>query len=201
MSTEQLIQHLSTDSIPQGSRFDFWMSLVGESVWPVTDWSGISDDFAVDMRAASFGCLASIEETAIGAARARRTRRDVESSIESCYCLFVTDSTGYWAQNGHDHTSLPGDVVLIGQNEHDSHMNSKGFKSNIIKLPTHWVHSWLPDPELIAGYRIARDSRWGQVLSPMITQLTPEFVVAPPVPQTVLADQIGSILALISGEA
>jgi AraC-like DNA-binding protein len=91
--------------------------------------------------------------------------------------------------------------VLLGQGEHNSDMAEGGFQSNILKMPAHWLESWLPDPHFLVGRRIPRDSRWGRVLSPMVRQLTPEVVAAPPLPHQVLVDQVGATLALIAGEA
>jgi AraC-like DNA-binding protein len=198
---EQVIRQFSTRSIPQGMRFDYWMNSVRESALPTTDWSGISADFSVEMQEARLGCLTSIVEVMTGASRARRTRRDVDNSAESCYSLFVVNSPGYWAHNGHSQHYSPGDIVLIGSGEHDSYMDPSGFRSHILKLPTHWVQSWLPDPDLLAGRTIPKDSRWGRVLSPMVLQLTPEVAAAPPLPHGVLVDQLGTTLALIAGES
>jgi AraC-like DNA-binding protein len=92
-------------------------------------------------------------------------------------------------------------LVLLGQGEHDSNMAETGFQSNILKMPAHWVESWLPDPHFLVGRRIPRDSRWGRVLYPMVRQLTPEVVAAPPLPHQVLVDQLGATLALITSEA
>ena len=181
-------------------RFDCWMNRLRESVWPVTDWSGISSDFEVDLQEARFGCLSLMVETMRGAPRARRTRHDVNNSAESSYCLFVTDSTIGWMQNGHNEGHLPGDVVLIGQGDFDSYMTPSGFQSHILKMPAHWVESWLPDPDLLVGRRIPRDSKWGRVLSPILLQMTPELAVAPPLPTGVLVDQVGAVLALIAGD-
>jgi AraC-like DNA-binding protein len=90
--------------------------------------------------------------------------------------------------------------VLLGQGEHDSNMAQAGFQSNVLKMPVQWLERWLPDPHFLAGRRIPRDSRWGRVLSPMVRQLTPEFVAAPPLPHRVLVDQVGATLALLAGE-
>jgi AraC-like DNA-binding protein len=182
-------------------RFDYWMSHLCDSLWPVTDWSGISHDFSVELQEAHLGCLSSVLETMTGAPHARRTRSDVDNSRESCYCLFTTDAPVHWSHNGYNEDLLPGDVVLIGQGEHDSYMTVSGFQSNILKLPTHWLQSWLPDPDLLAGHKIARDSKWGRVLSPIVLQLTPELAAAPPLPHSVLVDQVGAVLALIAGAA
>jgi AraC-like DNA-binding protein len=91
--------------------------------------------------------------------------------------------------------------VLLGQGEHDCNMAEGGFQSNVLKMPAHWLESWLPDPRFLMGRRIPRDSRWGRVLSPMVRQLTPEVAAAPPLPHQVLVDQVGATLALIASEA
>jgi AraC-like DNA-binding protein len=201
MFGKQVIRHFSTRTVPRGMRFDYWMNSLRDSALPSTDWSGISADFTVELQEARLGCLTSIVEVMTGASRARRTKRDVDNSTETCYSLFVVDSAGYWAHNGQSAHYSPGDIVLIGSGEHDSYMNPLGFRSHIIKLPTAWVQSWLPDPDLLAGRTIARGSRWGRVLSPMILQLTPEVAAAPPLPHGVLVDQLGTTLALIAGES
>jgi AraC-like DNA-binding protein len=171
-----------------------------ESMWPVSEWKGIAGDFSVDLQDAPLGCLTSVFHVMRGLPHSRRTRRDVDNSSESCYCLITTDQRVDWAHNGHRERLDSGDLVLLGQGEQDSNMAEGGFQSNVLKMPTHWLESWLPDPHFLAGRRIPRDSRWGRVLSPMLRQLTPEFVAAPPLPPQVLVDQVGATLALIASE-
>jgi AraC-like DNA-binding protein len=201
MSAEQTIRRFSTWGVPQEMRLDYWLSSISSVTWPVTDWSGISSDFEVDLQEARLGCISTVLENMRGAPHARRTRADVDNSAESCYSLFLSSTPSYWAHNGHSQNLLPGDVVLIGQGEHDSYMECSGFQGNILKLPTHWLQSWVPDPDGLAGRAISKDSRWGRVLSPMISQLTPALAEDPPLPPGVLVDQLGATLALIAGEA
>src|ERR1700704_319204 len=51
-----------------------------------------------------------------------------------------------------------------------------------------------------AGERPLGDSQWGRVLASYLAQLSPEFVVHPPLPQAVLIDQLGALLALTASE-
>ena len=172
-----------------------------ESMWPVSEWSGIARDFSVDLQEAPLGCLTSVLQVTRGLPHSRRTPRDVDNSSASCYCLITTDQRVDWAHNGHRERLDSGDLVLLGQGEQDSNMAEGGFQSNVLKMPAHWLESWLPDPHFLVGRRIPSDSRWGRVLSPMVQQLTPEVVAAPPLPHQVLVDQVGATLALIAGEA
>jgi AraC-like DNA-binding protein len=194
------VRRFSTEAVPPESRLDYWVSHLGDSLWPVSDWSGISRDFSIDMREARLGCLTTAVETLSGAPRSRRTRNDVENSKESCYQLFACDSPWSIAHNGHDERLLPGDVVIVGDGEHDSYLTS-GLQSHVLKLPAHWLESWLPDPNVVVGCAISKDSSWGRVLSPMVWQLTPELAVDPPLPDSVLVDQLGATLALVADES
>ena len=47
---------------------------------------------------------------------------------------------------------------------------------------------------------VAGDSHWGRVLASYVAQLSPEFVVDAPVPQGVLINQLGALLALTASE-
>ena len=199
MSAEESIQHFSTQTVPQGMRFDYWTSILNRSLWPVTEWSALSQDFGVYVEEGQLGSLTTVFET-ITPTRARRTRTDVDDTGESCYLLFALSSGELdFSHNGQNARLRPGDLALIGGGEHESY-SRVGCKVTILKLPTHWLRVWLPDANVLAGHLISRDSRWGRVLSPMATQLTPEFAVAPPLPHGVLVDQLGATLALIAGE-
>ena len=196
---QQRILDFSTGSLPQRSRFDFWMSVMDASLWPVTDWSGVSGTFDVRLRQASLGCLSAMSEE-ITAHRSRRTRADVQRSEASCFHLFLNLSAPWaFTHAGHTERANPGDIVLMADGEHEIRV-PYGFKGLILKCPTHWVESWLPDPTRIVGRTISRSSRWGKALSPVLASLSPEFAVSSPVPHNVLVDQVGSLLALAADD-
>jgi len=200
MSAVQSVRYWSTQAVPQAMRFDYWMSVLRESLWPVTEWYGLSPDFDVELWEAPLGCISSMTER-ISAHQARRTRADVESSGERAYLLFANVEAAWWtSHNGHSQLLPRGGVVLMADGEHET-CAPFGFGGVILKCPADWMHSWLPDPELLVGRGIAADSKWGGVLAPMVRQLTPELAVAPPLPHSVLVDQLGAVLALLAGEA
>ncbi|MGX5805052.1 hypothetical protein ACWGS9_27915 [Bradyrhizobium sp. Arg314] len=58
------------------------------------------------------------------------------------------------------------------------------------------LRRWVPEPDVLVGQRIAGDSTRCRALSSLINQLSPEFVVAPPLPAVVLEGQVGALLAL-----
>jgi AraC-like DNA-binding protein len=125
----------------------------------------------------------------------------VDRSSERCCQLFVSlESPWGYRHRGFSEMLEPGDAVLIGDGEHETSL-PHGFNGIILKCPTRWVDTWLPDVTPLLGRRIAKDSRWGRVLSPMVRSLTPRLVADSPLTHAVLADQLGTMLTLIGGEA
>ena len=200
MAADEALQTFSTRGIPQGQRFDYWMSVLNESMWRVTEWRDIPQDFNVDLKSARLGSLTTLSES-ISPHRSRRTRIDLGKSEERSYHLFVSiDPTWGFSHLGTHGRLNSGDVMMLAEGEHET-ICPEGFQGVILKCPEDWMRSWLPDPEMLAGQTLARDSKWGRVLSPIVRQMTPELAAAPPLPHRVLTDQLGAILGLLAGDA
>src|SRR5262249_32226904 len=182
-----------------GMRFDYWMSILRQSLWPVTEWT-VPRDFNVELREASLGCLSSMTET-ISPSDAYRTSRDVDNTGDPCYLLFVSRLPWFVAHRDHCERYAPGEAVIVDSQGELKTSAPCGFRGGIIKLPVNWVRSWVPDPESLVGRRIPWDAKWGRTFLPMVGQLTPELAAAPPLPHGVLVDQVGAMLALIADEA
>jgi AraC-like DNA-binding protein len=69
-----------------------------------------------------------------------------------------------------------------------------------VQLSEQFVRKWIPNPAALSRKHICRDSQWGRVLASYVAQLAPEFVVQAPLPQAVLVDQLGALLALTAAE-
>jgi len=192
------IQNFSTRNLSKGARFDCWMHILQDSLWQVTDWRDVPDDFNVDLKTARFGGLTTIAER-MTAHHSLRTKSDVERSSErSCHIFLGLKQPWAFTHMGRHERLEQGDVVIMGEGTHETHVPT-GFEGIIIKCPESWMKTWLPEPSAIAGRAIRRDTAWGAVLSPMLSQLTPEFVVNAPLPKPVLVDQLGAVLALVAG--
>jgi AraC-like DNA-binding protein len=199
MFAEQFTRLSSTHTVPQGMKFDYWMSILRQSLWPVSEWN-VTGDFKFELQEASLGCLTTMMET-VTSHQSYRTRSDVERSGDRCYLLFANQEPWRVTHNSHSEHFLRGDCVLVdSQGELETHAPS-GFHGVILKLPVGWVQSWLSNPDFLIGRRIAMDSKWGRAFSPIVSQLTPELAADPPLPPGVLADQLGAMLALIAGDA
>jgi len=195
----QDIRRWSTRSVPVSMRFDYWMSVMRSALWPVTDYSGYSRDFVVDLEEAALGPLTVCEET-IGRHHSRRTRQDVARTEERSYHLFLSFGEQWsFDQYGRDGRLQAGDLVLLGEGEHETEVPT-GFHGLIIKCPADWLRTWLPEPDVLVGRPFYQSDRWGKALTLFVGELTPRFAVLPPLPQPLLTDQLGSLLALASGD-
>jgi AraC-like DNA-binding protein len=194
------LKRFSTLEMPRAQRFDRWMDVLGDSMWRVTDWRQTPRDFNVELSSARLGPLVALSET-ISAHHSRRTRSDVDNSAERSFHLFVTTGPAWgFRHRGASGRLNTGDVLMLAEGEHET-LCPDGFRGVIVKCPEHWMRTWLPEPEAVAGQTIARDSRWGQVLSPILSQMTPELAVAAPLPHQVLVDQVGAMLGLLASDA
>lgn len=175
------------------------MSILRDSLWPVSEWSDVSDSFHVQVREASLGPLSTVAQT-ITAHSSHRTRRDVDRSAGDFYHLFYSAGNSIaCSHRGRTELVDSGGAILLGAEEHELCV-PQGFSGLVFKCPAQWLHGWMPDPRHIVGRHIRHDSRWGRVLCPMLSQLTPELAAAPPVPEEALVDHLGVVLAMM-GEA
>jgi AraC-like DNA-binding protein len=115
--------------------------------------------------------------------------------------LFANERPWKVDHNGRNESYDPGDSVLVDSQGELKTCAPSGFRGVILKLPVVWIDTWLPSPELLVGQRIAADSRWGRVFAPIVRQLTPEFVTTPPVPQGMIVDQVGAVLAMVAADS
>ena len=70
-----------------------------------------------------------------------------------------------------------------------------------LRLSEAFVMQWVSRPSALVGTSISPKSGWGSSLCSFVRQLTPEFAANAPLPQAVIADQLGALLALVGADA
>jgi AraC family transcriptional activator of tynA and feaB len=199
IQTHDAIQYFSTTALPQRQRLDCYMDVLANSMWRVSGWRNLPSDFNVSLSTASLDGL-TVVANHISTHHSLRTKADVDNSCERNFHLFLsTVSPWAFTHNGRHERLEVGDVVMFGEGEHETHAPD-GFKGVIVKCPEAWINKWVPDAELISGRSLRSDMKWGRVLSPILRALTPEFVTNSPLPPSVIADQLGSVLALLASD-
>jgi len=140
--------------------------------------------------------------TARGSAqRSIRSRPELRGTIEHCFNLVLVLG-GSWevAQGGACGRFGPGDLIFYDSRNPLNCNLLTTWRDINLQLSEQFVGKWLPNPAWLIGRPISRDSQWGRVLSSYVAQLSPEFVLQAPLPQSILIDQIGALLALIATE-
>jgi AraC-like DNA-binding protein len=91
---------------------------------------------------------------------------------------------------------LPRDVLIIDSQYPLKTAADSPVTAIAIAVPETWLQQWLPSPSLLTARRIPGNSLWGHALSSYLGELSPDLAAAPPLPLSVIADQVGSLLAL-----
>lgn len=193
-----VIQVWSTNEVPRPQRFDYWANALSLALTPMRVDSTNERDFSAQLTATSLGPI-SVTRCKGTSHNSHRARRELSYSQEHSYHLLVSVQNDWGLVHRGHHLLSPGDVVFTdSQVAHDVVIESR-FDIVNLKLPVDWVNAWLPDPSLLVGRPISRGEGWGQTLSSVLSCLSPEFVASAPVPHSVLADQIGALLAMNAG--
>ncbi|NDZ17513.1 AraC family transcriptional regulator [Variovorax sp. WS11] len=189
----------STESLPRSQRLDAYAETLAKSLITVTTRSPDKNSFQCEMSSADLGTLKVT--TITGSTKdSFRTRRDIAQSGGRVYHLAVGVGSWKFVHKAGVADLAPGDLVLIDTRfEYSSHL-PEGFSTRTITLPVDWLHTWIPDPAALIGQCISGQSVWGSVLSSYIASLAPETAVNPPLPASLMIDQVGALLAMAASE-
>ncbi len=189
------IRRWSTLEVPASQRLDYFAAAVSDAVIPMGIDQADPNDFFAEL---SFARLADI-----GVAHARgsahssfRAKAELARSSGQGYNLLMSLQANWIADHRGSVRMAPRDVLVI-DSRYPIRINvSTAFEGINVSVPDAWLRRWLPDPSVLATRRIPGDSLWGLALSTYLSSLSPELAAAPPLPLTLLADQVGSLLAL-----
>src|SRR4051812_21539887 len=91
---------------------------------------------------------------------------------------------------------MPRDVLILDSSFPFQAEVREEFELVNVVVTEGWLRRWIPDPNSLAARRIPGNSMWGLALSSYLAEMSPELAAAPPLPLSVMADQVGSLLAL-----
>jgi len=158
-----------------------------------------ADDFVARMSMVDLGLLAFVRQHG-SPHRCYQEKRDAARATRRTYHLIVNLSSSWnIAHRGALHME-PGDVTLVDSAlPWDIHSPSRYEYLNVT-LTEAWVRQWLPAPGALTGRRIGGSSGWGRALAAFVSQMFPESIVDLPLPQSLVVDHIGALLAMSAGD-
>lgn len=193
----EAIQRWSTAEVPASKRLDYFAAALSEAVNPLGVCKADPQTFHADVSFAYLGEI-GVTKTTGEAHGSFRGRAELALGGEHKFNLLMSLASPWSADHRGELRMAPRDVLIM-----DSEFPAKTdvrtpFTAINVSVSEPWLCRWVPDPHLLAARRIPGDSPWGLTLSSYLSELSPELSAAPPLPLSVIADQVGSLLALMA---
>ena len=189
------IKRWSTVDVPASKRLDYFAAAVSEAVLPMGIDRADPDDFFAELSHASLGSI-GVTKAKGNAHSSFRGQAELSRSCETGFNLLMSLQASWVVDHRGRERMAPRDILVIDSRYPIRIIVGTAFEAVNISVPDAWLRRWLPDPSLLAMRRIPGDSLWGLALSSYVSSMSPELAAAPPLPLTLLADQVGSLLAL-----
>ena len=189
------IQRWSTAEVEQKRRLDYFAAALSEAVYPLGIDRADPATFDAQVSFANLGSVGVCKTVGSGH-HSFRGRGELARTDDHTYNLLLTMQTSWTAEHRGPLHLAPRDVLII-DSEHPLKTDIRTcFTSIAVSVPEAWLRQWVPNPKVIASRRIPGNSLWGHALSSYVSELSPDLAAAPPLPLSVIADQVGSLLAL-----
>jgi AraC family transcriptional regulator, positive regulator of tynA and feaB len=193
------IVRMSTRDVAPADRLSYASSILSTALAPSALSTGTPLAYELEVTALELPTVAIVAQSG-SPQRAIRARPEIRRTSQR-YCFLVLVLRGSWQVTNVTRSRFgPGDLIFYDSRDpldcdllHDwSNLN--------LQLSEQFVRKWVPHSAVLGGRRLSHDSQWGRVLASYVAQLSPEFVVQAPLPQGVLIDQLGALLALTASE-
>jgi AraC-like DNA-binding protein len=191
---EDPVQRWSTAAVPPEKRMDYFAAAFGETVYPLGMDPADAVNFSADVSIAQLGGL-TVCKTVGSPQRTYRRREELARTGEHTFHL-VINQTSWIAEHRASLRLFPRDVLLIDSRYPIMTDVRTPFSAVMVVVSEAWMRQWIPSPTLLAGQRIPGNSLWGHPLASYLAELSPDLSAAPPLPLSVIADQVGGLIAL-----
>jgi AraC family transcriptional regulator, positive regulator of tynA and feaB len=193
------IVRLSTSAVAPAHRLSYGSSLLSSALIPSALSTQTPLEYELELAALDLPSVTIVAQHG-SPQRAIRARSEIRRTTQHCFNLVLVLS-GSWHVAHVTRTRFGVGDLIFYDSRHpldcDLLLDWSDFN---LQLSEQFVRKWVPNPAVLGGRHICRDSQWGRVLASYVAQLSPEFVVQAPLPQAVLIDQLGALLALTAAE-
>jgi AraC family transcriptional activator of tynA and feaB len=194
------IATLSTNDVAPVDRLSYWSSALSSTFTPSAVDTAHPLEFESEIAAVTLGEV-SFTAARGSAQRSIRARPELRRTREHCFNLVLVLGGSWQVSAGGARGRFgPGDLIFYDTRDLLSCELLLAWSDVNLQLSEPFVRKWLPNPAWLIGRAISRDSQWGRVLASYVAQLSPQFVVQAPLPQSMLIDQVGALLALTAAE-
>jgi len=193
------IVRLSTRDIAPADRLSYanWILNVTDPAAPTEVSASAPSEFELEATALE---LPAVTIVAMSGSPQHSVRRfETRRTVQRTFGLNLVFSGSWHVTHGTRYRLGPGDLNFTDSRHPFDYDFLTNWKDVYVRLSEQFVRRWVRNP-IVLGERPLGDSQWGRVLASYLAQLSPEFVVHAPLPQAVLIDQLGALLALTASE-
>jgi AraC-like DNA-binding protein len=174
---------------------DYFAAALSEATFPVGVDNADPLSFHAEVSAAILGTVSVCK--AIGSPHGTfRGRSELARTDSHLFNLAMTLRSSWTAEHRGSLRMQPRDVLIFDSQyplRTDVH---NPFVAIHLVVSEPWLRRWIPNPHVLTARRIPGNSLWGLALSSYVSELSPDLVATPPLPLSVMADQVGSLIAL-----
>lgn len=193
------IVRLSTGVAPPADRLDYASWMLNASLAPSILSTGTPAEYELEVTALE---LPSIGIVAASGSQTRSVRgpSEIRRTAQRYFSLaLVLSGTANFTSVTRNRFAA-GDLIFYDSRHPQDCELLPRWSTLVLQLSEQFVRKWVPNPAVLGLRRICPESQWGRVLASYVAQLAPEFVVQAPLPQAMLIDQLGALLALTAAE-
>jgi AraC family transcriptional activator of tynA and feaB len=193
------IVRLSTSDVGPADRLGYASSILSSALAPSALSTRSPSEYELDLAALELPSIAIVAQSG-SPQRAIRARSEIRRTSQR-YFFLVLVLRGSWQVTQVTRTRFgPGDLIFYDSRYPlDTDLLDHWSAFNV-QLSERFVRKWVPRHAVLGGRRLAHDCHWGRVLASYVAQLSPDFVAQAPLPQALLIDQLGALLALTAAE-
>lgn len=189
----------STDDAAPGAGLSYWIEAICEAFLEMKA-DGDRDNFTAQLAKFQFGPI-DLNFVDTDPQEVWRTRAAIARSRENFfYLLYMHGGHMGVAQGGREAVIGPGNCVLVNSCEPYRFSLPDRNRCLSVQIPQSWLKTWLPHADDATVITLADRSQWGATLASALGNLQRDSLDRIALPFGVVADQIGAMLALATGE-
>ena len=186
----------STDDVAPRDRFDYYASALSSAIAPMSVERPMSQEFSAEMVMSDLGGLSVVRQTGTAHRCFAATRHVNRNEGDHHYHLLVNVHSG-WDVDMRGRVRMESGEAIVTDSSMPWDLDIRSrYEFVHLKMNERWLRQWLHRPDVLVGRKISLASAWGRALTSFVTPLSHDFLERSPLPVSMVADHVGSLLAL-----
>jgi AraC-like DNA-binding protein len=188
--------HVSSRDVAATQVVDYAAHALASGLEPMSVDIPYPEDFSAELRRVVLGGVTIAHGTGQDL-RCLHGKREISDTSQRNYHLLINRESSWTLRHRGDLLVRANDAAIV-DSALPYEFTFPPFNDTHIQLSESWMHQWLPDPGVLTGRAILRDSAWGAALCSFVRMLTPAFLVQAPLPPQLILDHVGALLSILA---